>query len=295
MRTVKLTLAYDGTDFHGWQIQPDQPTIQRALTETLSRIANEPIAVHGAGRTDAGVHAAGQVAHFATESRMAAQELQRALNALLPAAIRVVCAEEVANGFHARHDTVAKSYRYRIFRGRVMPPFLARYAWHYAGPLDEDAMMAAARLFVGEHDFSTFSAAADLDDEDGGGVGGAQPNPVRTLLASHIVRVPALLPGQAAAVVGEIVASVEDYELAYHVRGRSFLRYMVRKIVGTLLEVGRGRLAPADIPTLFEARDRSRSGPTAPPHGLFMESVEYAADSATWRPAEKGQQGRESR
>jgi tRNA pseudouridine38-40 synthase len=249
VRNIKLTLAYDGTDFHGWQIQPGRPTIQGAITDVVRKITQEKLTIHAAGRTDAGVHATGQVAHFRTQSHLTPQEFQRALNALLPPAIRAVCAEEVGPDFHARWQAQAKTYRYRIFRGRVVPPFEWRYVLHYPFPLDVTAMAQAARRFEGEHDFSSFAASTGSEEED------RDRTPVRVIFSS------------------EIIEAAE--ELSYVVRGRSFLRYMVRKIVGTLIEVGKGKLAPDDIPPLFEMRDRSKSGATVPPHGLCLVSVEY--------------------
>lgn len=251
MRSLKLTIAYDGAEFHGWQVQPGVPTIQGALNEVASQITQEKIVVHGASRTDAGVHALGQVAHFRTRSAIPADEFQRALNALLPASIRIMAAEEVGPDFHARWQAQAKTYRYRIYRGAVLPPFENRRALHYSGPLDEAAMCAAAREFEGEHDFETFAASSGSEEDD------RDRSTVRAIHSSAIIR------------------EAERHEIAYVVRGQSFLRYMVRKIVGTLLEVGKGRLAPADIAKLFEARDRGRSGPTVPPEGLYLVSLEY--------------------
>jgi tRNA pseudouridine38-40 synthase len=251
MRNIKLTIAYDGADFHGWQIQPGLATIQGGLTDAAHKITQEKIMIHGASRTDTGVHALGQVAHFKTQSPLSAEEFQRALNALLPPAIRIVAAEEVGPDFHARWQAQGKTYRYRIYRGRVLPPFEHRRALHYSGPLDEDAMTAAARQFEGQHDFTSFAASSGSEEDD------SERDLMRVLYSSEIVREPA------------------REEMAYVVRGRSFLRYMVRKIVGTLIEVGKGRLALADIPHIFEARDRSRSGPTAPPEGLYLISLEY--------------------
>jgi tRNA pseudouridine38-40 synthase len=251
MRNIKLTIAYDGADFHGWQFQPGLPTIQGALNDAASKITQEKITVHGASRTDTGVHALAQVAHFKTQSPLSALEFQRALNALLPPAIRIVAAEEAGHEFHARWQAQGKTYRYRIFRGRVLPPFEYRRALHYPWPLDEDAMAAAARQFEGEHDFSSFAASAGSEEDD------RDRNMVRVLYSSDIVREP------------------EREEIAYVVRGQSFLRYMVRKIVGTLIEVGKGRLTPADIPRLFEMRDRSKSGPTMSPEGLYLVSLEH--------------------
>jgi tRNA pseudouridine38-40 synthase len=251
MRNINLTIAYDGADFHGWQIQPGLATIQGALTDAVHKITQEKIMIYGASRTDTGVHALGQVANFKTQSLLPAEEFQRALNALLPPAIRIMAAEELGPDFHARWQAQGKTYRYRIYRGRVLPPFEYRRALHYSGPLDEDAMAAAARQFEGEHDFTSFAASSGSEVDD------SERDLVRVVYSSEIVRDPA------------------REEIAYVVRGRSFLRYMVRKIVGTLIEVGKGRLTPADIPQLFEARDRSRSGPTAPPEGLYLVSLEY--------------------
>ncbi len=251
MRNIKLTIAYDGSEFHGWQFQLGVATIQGALNDALRKITQEKITVHGASRTDAGVHALGQVAHFKTQSSLSAVEFQRALNALLPPAIRIVSAEEVGHEFHARWQALGKTYRYRIYRGRVLPPFEYRRALHYPWPLDEEAMAAAARLFEGEHDFTSFAASAGSEEDD------RDREMIRVIHSSEIVREP------------------NREEIAYVIRGQSFLRYMVRKIVGTLLEVGKGRLAPDEIPELFEARDRSRSGPTVPPEGLYLVSLEH--------------------
>jgi len=253
MRNIKLTLAYDGTDFRGWQSQPDQPTVQGALAEILQRITQEAVDVQGAGRTDAGVHALGQVAHFHSASRMAPDEFLRALNSLLPAAIRVLAAEEAAADFHARHSALGKRYSYRIFRGAVLPPFLARYALHVPGALEEQAMHDAAQTFLGEHDFTTFSGNPDAGESPEGQ--NALPSTVRTIWEAAVER------------TGD--------DLIFRVHGRSFLRYMVRKMTGTLLEVGRDRLTPQDLRALLAARDRAQSGPTAPAHGLFLEAVEY--------------------
>ena len=251
MRNIRLTVSYDGAAFHGWQSQPGVPTIQGAMNEALSRITQERIIAHGASRTDTGVHALGQVAHFRTHSRLRVDEFQRALNAILPPAIRIVAAEEVGPEFNSRWQAQGKKYKYRIFRGRVLPPFEYRRTLHYPWPLDEDAMARAAREFEGTHDFSSFAASSGSEDDD------HDRNMTRVIHSSQIVR----CAGQE--------------EIAYEIRGQSFLRYMVRKIVGTLLEVGRGRLASADIPAIFDLRDRSRSGPTAPPEGLYLVSIEY--------------------
>jgi tRNA pseudouridine38-40 synthase len=251
MRNIKLTISYDGARFHGWQYQPGVPTIQGAINQVARKITQEKIVVHGASRTDRGVHALGQVAHFKTQSALSPQEFQRGLNALLPPAIRIVAAEEMGQDFHARWSAQGKTYRYRIYRGRVLPPFEYGRALHYPWPLDEQRMAEAARLFEGEHDFSAFAASSGSEEED------LDRSLLRVILSSEIVR------------------ESSGEEIAYVVRGRSFLRYMVRKIIGTLMEVGKGRLTAQDIVQLFESRDRSHAGPTVSPEGLYLVSLEY--------------------
>lgn len=256
MRHFKLTIAYDGTDFHGWQMQTNKPTIQGEIVNVLQRLTQEKVFVHGAGRTDAGVHALGQVASFRTHSVLSAQEFQRALNALLPPTIRVVAAEEVGPDFHARWSALRKTYRYRLYRGKVVPPALWRYVLHYPFPLDEDAMRDAAGRFVGVHDFSAFAASADSEDAE------RERTAQREIYSTELAR------------------NEDGEELVFTVSGRSFLRYMVRKMVGTLLEVGRGRLKPEDIDRLYESKDRSKAGPTIPPQGLVMVEVQH---TEAWR------------
>lgn len=273
MKNIKLTLAYDGTPFSGWQIQPGRRTIQGSLAEVAERLVGAPVVVHGAGRTDAGVHALGQVANFRAHTRMTPAEFQRAFNALLPSAIRVIGAEEAEPRFHSRWDALAKTYQYRIFRGPVLGPFNRFYALHYPLPLDEEAMAKAARLFEGVHDFTGFAASAGYES------GRREPNPAREIFRSEFLRIaPAGNPEPPAPTRtmenGRGLGRCDD-ELVYTVRGKSFLRHMVRKMVGTLLDVGRGRLSIEDVERLFESRDRSRCGPTAPPHGLYLVSVEY--------------------
>jgi len=263
MKTIKLTIAYDGTHFHGWQFQPGIATIQGAIQDAARKITQEKIIAHGASRTDAGVHALGQVAHFRTHSALSAMEMQRALNALLPPAVRIVAAEEVGPDFHSRWQSQAKTYRYRIYRGKVLPPFEYGRVLHYPWPLDEDAMAAAAREFEGEHDFSSFAASSGSEEDD------RDRDMQRVIYSSQIV----CENGRENA--RENGRERDRDEIAYVVRGKSFLRYMVRKIVGTLLDVGRGKLSPADIQQVFEARDRSRSGPTMPPEGLYLVALEY--------------------
>jgi tRNA pseudouridine38-40 synthase len=256
MRYFKLTIAYDGTDFHGWQMQSDKPTIQGELVSVLRRLTQEHVYLHGAGRTDAGVHALGQVGSFRTQSGLSAEEFQRALNALLPQTIRIVGSEEVGPDFDARWSARGKLYRYRIYRGKVVPPMIWRYVLHYPFPLDEEAMREAAARFAGTHDFASFAASTGSEEDD------KERSTEREIFSTELVR------------------TADDEELVFTVRGRSFLRYMVRKMVGTLLDVGRGRLKPGDIDRLFELRDRSKSGPTVPPQGLVMVEVEH---EEAWR------------
>jgi len=256
MRHFKLTISYDGTDFHGWQIQSEKSTIQGEIVSVLRRVTQEHIQLHGAGRTDAGVHALGQVASFKTQSWLSAPEFQRALNALLPPTIRIMCAEEVGPDFHARWSAIGKIYRYRLYRGKVVPPALWRYVLHYPFPLDEDAMRIAASRFVGPHDFAAFAASTGSEDDD------RERSTVREIYASELAR------------------SENAEELIFTVKGRSFLRYMVRKMVGTLLEVGRGKMVPDDILRLYQIKDRSKSGPTVPPQGLCMVEVMH---NEAWR------------
>jgi tRNA pseudouridine38-40 synthase len=251
MRYFKLTIAYDGTDFHGWQAQSSKPTIQGEIVGVLRQLTQEKILLQGTGRTDAGVHALGQVASFRTHSGLSAEDFHRALNALLPPTIRIVKAEEVGPNFSARFSSRGKVYRYRMYRGRVCPPMLWRYVLHYPFPLDEDAMRNAAARFVGIHDFTSFAASTGSEEDD------KERVMDREIFSTELVRSP------------------DNEELVFTVHGRSFLRYMVRKMVGTLLDVGRGKLQPEDIERLYELRDRSKSGPTVPAHGLWMVSAEH--------------------
>src|SRR5882724_8250808 len=256
MRNFKLTIAYDGTDFHGWQIQKSKPTVQGEIVSVLRRLTQEDTQLLGAGRTDAGVHALGQVGSFRTQSALSALELHRAMNALLPPTIRIVAVEETGPDFSARWSAKGKIYRYRIYRGKVVPPLLWRYVLHYPFPLDEEAMRDAAARFVGTHDFASFAASAGSGEDD------KERSTEREIFSAELAR------------------TADDEELVFTVRGRSFLRYMVRKMVGTLLDVGRGRLKPDDIDRLFELRDRSKSGPTVPPQGLVMVEVQH---EEAWR------------
>jgi tRNA pseudouridine38-40 synthase len=247
MRTLKLTLQYDGTDFVGWQRQPNGVSIQGVLEDALAPIEGTAVTVHGAGRTDAGVHALGQVASVTIWSELVEPTLLRALNAVLPADVRVLSIEEVEAEFHARFSAHAKTYEYRIVNAAIVSPFLQRYAWHVSQPLDLEAMRAAAGPLIGTHDFAGFQ-----------GAGSSAATTTRTIHALEV----------------EDGAGF-DLPLVIRITGDGFLRHMVRNIVGTLVEVGVGRWDPWRMLTVLESRDRSQAGPTAPPQGLFLTHIAY--------------------
>jgi tRNA pseudouridine38-40 synthase len=249
MRNIKLILAYDGTAFSGWQVQPEASTVQGDLALAIGRITGEKVLPQGSGRTDAGVHALAQVATFQTESVVPVANFVIALNDILPAAIRVLDATEVSAEFHPRKSAEAKTYRYRIYREAICPPFLARYVWHYPYPLDEEAMQEAAPLIEGEHDFTSFAAV----DPERGREGNVSNT--RHIFSSRWRR--------------------QADEFIYEVRGSGFLHHMVRNLVGTFLLVGKRTLKPKDVITILEAKNRSAAGATAPASGLYLVSVEY--------------------
>lgn len=250
MRNLKITLAYDGVDFRGWQVQPGQSTVQGLLGAAIERVTGERLLPQGSGRTDAGVHALAQVASCAIESPIPVANLVVALNDILPPAVRVLTIEEASPDFHARASAKAKTYRYRIWRGAICPPFLARYVYHHPYPLDEGAMAEAAGAVVGEHDFTSLAAA---DPERGREA--QEVSNVRTVFSSAWQR--------------------EGQEMLYTVRGNGFLHHMVRNLVGTFLLMGKGSLRPEDMTGILQAKSRSAAGPTAPAHGLYLVSVEY--------------------
>jgi tRNA pseudouridine38-40 synthase len=250
MRNLKITLSYDGTDFSGWQVQPRTATIQGILASAIGRVTGEKVLPQASGRTDAGVHALAQVVTFVTESSVPTETFQKALNDILPPSVRVLRVDEVAVDFHARHSAKAKTYRYRIYRGAICPPFLARYVWHYPYPLEERAIASAAACVIGEHDFTSFAAA----DPERGRENECVSN-VRQIFSSSWQR------------TGE--------EFVYTVRGAGFLHHMVRNLVGTFICVGKGTLKPDDITRILEAKNRSQAGPTAPASGLYLVNVEY--------------------
>jgi tRNA pseudouridine38-40 synthase len=248
VRTLKLTLEYDGGAYVGWQRQAEGVSIQGLLEEALHRIEGGPVTVHGAGRTDAGVHALGQTASFQLAHALDVDALRRALNATLPGDVRVTAVEEAPPGFHARFSARAKTYRYLIANAEFASPFERNYVWCIPHPLDAAAMADAAAAIAGTHDFAAFQ-----------NTGGAVESTVRTLLTS--------------------IVQVDDggRSIVYEVTGDGFLRQMVRTIVGTLVEVGAGRRPAGSLLETVESRDRSRAGPTAPAQGLFLVAVHYDA------------------
>jgi tRNA pseudouridine38-40 synthase len=244
---LRLTLEYDGTAYHGWQIQPGVATIQGVLEERLAVILRQPVAARGAARTDAGVHALGQVASVLVPGEVDTVRLHRSLNALLPGDIAVRRVERVSDDFHARHSARGRVYRYRILQGAAISPFDRGFAAHVRGPLDVEAMDRGAQRLLGRHDFSSFRAAGDVSE-----------SPVKEVRSSRVEREPG-----------------RDDLIVYTVEASSFLQHMVRALAGTLIEVGRGRWAPEAVTSILEARDRRAGGPTAPARGLFLVRVIY--------------------
>jgi tRNA pseudouridine38-40 synthase len=250
MRNLKLTLAYVGTRFAGWQVQPGRETIQGILEDRLSGMLGEKVRLAGAGRTDAGVHARGQVANFLTAAPIPGIGLRRGLNARLPEEINVVAVEEASETFHARADARWKEYRYRLRSGEGGTPFEAPFTVVVHGPLDAEAMRDAAARLCGRRDFTSFCPAqSEIEDK------------VRTIMMSEVLE--------------------EGPVLEYRVRADGFLRHMVRTLVGTLIAVGRGLVEPASIESILAARDRRAAGPVAPARGLVLERVSYDVPPAT--------------
>lgn len=254
MRTLKLTVAYDGADFVGWQRQAAGDSVQGLLEGALAHLEGTRVVVHGAGRTDAGVHAFGQVASVTLQCPLDAAVIARAVNARLPPAIRVTSCADAAPDFHARFSATGKTYRYLIRNGPSASPFERRRVWHVGETLDVAAMRAAAAVLEGTHDFAAFRST-----------GTDTATTVRTIFRSELLEVPA--PGAGPAWSGRL--------LAYEVRGNGFLRHMVRAIAGTLVEVGRGAGSAATMASLTQGGSRAEAGPTAPAHGLYLVSVDY--------------------
>ena len=255
MRTIKLTLAYDGTDYVGWQRQARGRSIQGEVERALAEIEGRAVIAVGAGRTDAGVHALGQVAGVQLAHAIETPALVRAVNAKLPADIRVLAAEVAPAGFHARYAARRKTYRYNLVSGAVASPFGRRYAWHVRHAFDVEAMRAAAAAFGGRHDFAAFQAAG-------------------TEVASSVRTVRSVSVEPADVVVG-VPPPAAAPGLTIDVVGDGFLRHMVRIMVGTLVAVGSGRVPATEVRAILASRSRERAGPTAPPHGLFLVAVDY--------------------
>lgn len=248
MRTVRILIQYDGTEFVGWQRQESGASIQGVIEDALTTIESRPVTLHGAGRTDAGAHAVGQVASARLTTPLDDQTLARALNANLPPTVRVFQVVTVADDFHARFSARSKTYEYRIWNGDAVPPFIRQFVWHVPQPLALELMQRAAEALVGEHDFAAFQ-----------GTGSTVHTTVRTVRSA----------------VWSAQKCSGGRLLTYEMQGEGFLRHMVRAITGTLVEIGHGRRASDDIPRLLAGRDRSQAGRTAPACGLFLMKVEY--------------------
>ena len=244
MRNVKVIVEYDGTDYFGFQYQPNVPTIQGVIERVLAKIVEHEVTVYGSGRTDTGVHAAGQVVNFRSEGTIPVERLCLAMNSLLPRDIVAVTAEEVDGEFHARYSAKSRLYRYDILNRETRSALQGRFCWHVNRALDVKAMRDAARRLVGVHDFTSFSRA---DRDDG--------SPMREMRGIDVVR--------------------RGEHVIVEIRANAFLRSMVRVIVGTLVEVGLGRMERARVREILEAKDRGRAAKTAPPHGLCLAEVEY--------------------
>jgi len=245
MRTIKLTIQFDGTHYHGWQTQSRDRTVQTTIRDALARIFNKAVVLHGSSRTDAGVHALGQVAHFKTDSTINLAALLRGLNSLLPDDIVITDAEDADEDFNARFNAVSRVYWYFIWNAPAASPFFTRYAWHLHKPLDINAMKEAARNLVGMHDFTSFHFR-----------GKEEVNPIREIKKVYIRQMRKSL-------------------VLIEVEAGSFLRNMVRIIVGTLVQVGRHRLEPGQVAEILKKQDRCSAGPTAPARGLFLKQVKY--------------------
>ncbi|MBT8362461.1 MAG: tRNA pseudouridine(38-40) synthase TruA [Deltaproteobacteria bacterium] len=251
MRKIKLIIAFDGTHYHGWQRQENDPTIQQDVERAVSMICNSRITVHGAGRTDAGVHALGMTAHFKTSKSMSCSKLQKGLNSLLPGAIRVVSLADESTDFHARYSALSKTYCYATFTGTIQPPKERFYTAHYPGRISADAMRSCLEVISGTHDFSSFEAAGSRDKNLTAGRGA-----VRTIFCAQLNQ-----------------PSTGYFNLLF--TGNGFLRHMVRNLTGTIIEVGKGQRSVNEFERILKYKDRQQAGTTAPPHGLTLLSVNY--------------------
>ncbi|MEW6455675.1 MAG: tRNA pseudouridine(38-40) synthase TruA [Acidobacteriota bacterium] len=243
MTNFKALIQYDGTDFNGWQIQPDKRTVQGAIEEALRIISGERVVCNGASRTDAGVHATGQIANFHVKLNIHPQSLIKALNSILPRDIRIIEIEEINESFDARVHAKSKIYIYKIWNDQIISPFIWRWYYHVPFSLDFESMAEASKYFVGEKDFSSFTSHPSSN------------NFKRTVFRSELLK--------------------KEKEIIYTIEANGFLRYMVRNIVGTLIEVGRGKINPSSIPEIIDEKKREAAGPTALPSGLFLDSVIY--------------------
>ena len=245
MRNVRLLIEYDGTNYQGWQVQPKGPTIQRILEEKLGLLTGERIQLFGSGRTDSGVHALGQVAHFKTQSQMDIRTIQRALNSLVPPDIVIRKVEEVDETFHARKHSKSKIYEYRILNRDLRSAFYRGYVWYRPQKLNLAEMKKATQSLIGEHDFSAFRT-----------VGSSTRTTVRRVIRAEWKR-------------------GRDGLLCFEIEANGFLKQMVRSIIGTLVEIGKGRMKAMEFQRILESKDRRKAGPTAPAHGLFLKEVKY--------------------
>lgn len=255
MKKIKLLLEYDGTAYHGWQIQKKGLTIQGILEERIVKITGCQSRVIGASRTDAKVHALGQVAVFRTESKLNPETIKRALNALLPEDIRVCDVSEVDESFNPRHNAQRKSYFYIISNQREPPAFVYRYAWTVKQPLEVISMTEAAQILIGKHDFSSFM-----------GTGSSTKSPIREIFFLYIERLDEM---------DFMTTRMKGDFIKIRIEADGFLRHMARNIVGTLVEIGRGRIPAYRMEGILESCDRRLAGPSAPPHGLFLERIGY--------------------
>ena len=271
MPRFKITLAYDGTDFVGWQRQAAGVSIQGLLEDALRELDGRDVTVMGAGRTDAGVHALGQVAAFAIERPLAADAVVRALNARLPDTVRVLSADEAPASFRARADARSKTYRYRIWHGDVVSPFERRFVWHVPGALDVEAMRTAGRILEGKHDFAAFQTA-----------GSDAETTVREIYSLLIADCQLLNYCEYQQSISNQQSAIINVEIT----GSGFLRHMVRAIAGSLVEVGRGHRPSAWMADVLASRDRGQAGPTAPARGLFLVSVAYSVVQSRFTPKE---------